>query len=354
MLSLDTNFKGLSRDAALAVLVLLAVAIAALLAISFNTVVPEGAANPESGDLALYGHIADRLRQGQDYYHAMHAELLAGNYPTLSVFNWRTPLHLSLVALAPSSAVAQTVFAVLAGLIAAGVLVLLRRQGNALLVAGGLPLLLMSLAGAITPQTVDVSEIVAGVVILGSLCCYGFDRRIAGMAMAVAALFLRELAGPYLLLCLAYALWQRRAWEVAVGVAGLVVFAIYLWLHAQAVAAQLGPADIHDTGGWLAFGGLRFVLTTANFDGMFMMAPLWVTALVLPLGLFGLFAFPAGIRMGLMVAGYVVLFVFVGRLFNDYWGAIYTPPLAIGLAWAPFALRDLLQALRQPRLAAVK
>jgi hypothetical protein len=32
----------------------------------------------------------------------------------------------------------------------------------------------------------------------------------------------------------------------------------------------------------------------------------------------------------------------VGKPFNNYWGAMYTPLLMLGLPWAMVALRDLL------------
>ena len=353
MLSPETTFKNCSRQSALVLLGLVVISIALLVAVSFGTHPPAGAADAQSGDLALYQRIVDRLRHGEAYYPAAHAELLAGDYPTLSVFNWRTPLLLSLVALAPSDGVAQAFFAAVAAAAGALVVLLFKRQGNALLIAAVLVALCVSLATVATPQTVLFGEVVAGVLILGSLTLYGLERPSTGMLLALAALFCRELAAPYVLLCLALAIGHRRWAELALGLAGVLGFAAYFWLHAQAVWAQLGPADINDAGGWLTIGGLWFALTTAAFNGFFMIGPLWVSALVLPLGLLGLFAFPAGVRMGLVAAGYVLLFDFIGKPFNDYWGAMYTPLLALGLAWAPFALRDLVQAVRVPRATPV-
>src|SRR5690349_5880985 len=43
------------------------------------------------GDLISYGRIVERMRGGEGYYPAAHAVLVADDYGTRSVFNWRTP-----------------------------------------------------------------------------------------------------------------------------------------------------------------------------------------------------------------------------------------------------------------------
>src|SRR5262245_19616252 len=50
------------------------------------------------GDVALYQAEVERIRAGESYYEAAANELPARGYPTRSVFNWRTPLPVSLVA----------------------------------------------------------------------------------------------------------------------------------------------------------------------------------------------------------------------------------------------------------------
>ena len=44
--------------------------------------------------------MVDRLRAGESYYDAMGVELRAATTPP-HPFNWRTPLHLAVLALAP-------------------------------------------------------------------------------------------------------------------------------------------------------------------------------------------------------------------------------------------------------------
>lgn len=87
------------------------------------------------------------------------------------------------------------------------------------------------------------------------------------------------------------------------------------------------------------------MLATAQGNGIFFVLPLWVTALVLPVGLLGLVAWPgpAGRRAALAVGSYLAFFFALGKPFNIYWGPLYTPFLAVGLAWAPAALADLVR-----------
>jgi hypothetical protein len=78
-------------------------------------------------------------------------------------------------------------------------------------------------------------------------------------------------------------------------------------------------------------------------------APLWFSAIYLPLALLGLAGWPGrtGARLALTAGAYVAAFAVVGLPFNDYWGLMHTPILAFGFAAAPDALRDLYTAIRR-------
>jgi uncharacterized membrane protein YbhN (UPF0104 family) len=49
------------------------------------------------------------------------------------------------------------------------------------------------------------------------------------------------------------------------------------------------------------------------------------------------------------VALYLLAFLCVGKPFNNYWGAVYTPLMAFGLAAVPAALADLTGSRSRPR-----
>src|SRR5690606_23710194 len=104
------------------------------------------------------------------------------------------------------------------------------------------------------------------------------------------ALFLRELAAPYVLVAAVLALRDRRWNEVAAWVVGGLAYSGYFAWHWWSVMQQLTPADRDYAEGWLQFGGPRFLLSAAGFNGLWSLMPGWFAALVLPLGLMGLWA----------------------------------------------------------------
>ncbi|MEJ0096906.1 MAG: hypothetical protein WDM84_01640 [Bauldia sp.] len=339
-----TRFRGLRRPTALIVLAVTGLAILLLLpvALAYRNPPP---AHAGDGDLALYGRIVTDLRAGQSYYPAAHAELAAGHYGTLSVLNWRTPAYPWILSLFPSVSAAQMALGLLAIVAAAAAYALFRRQAHWIVAAALAPLLLISLGGCLAPMTVLYSEYAAGVLILLSASTLGLGFRRTGFAAGVAALFVRELAAPYVLVCLVLAWRERRFVEAVAWLMALVAYAAFYFWHYRMVQAQLGPMDFAYPGGWLRFGGASFVLSTAGFNGLLAAAPLWTAAILLPLGVLGLIAWPgaADIRIALTVFAYVAAFAFVGKPLNEYWGAMYTPLLTLGLPWAALALVDLVR-----------
>lgn len=325
-------------------LLLLAFAVVTVGLVGFALPLQEVAQDPaKQGDLQTYAQVVERLRLGVPYYEALHAELAEHRYGTHSVFNWRTPLFLSGLAMLPNEAAAQGLLiglAVLAGGMASW---LARRSGGPL--AGLLTALLLglSLFSVLVPRASFAFELWAGVLILLSVSAYGLQLPWLGLAAALLALFLRELAGAYVVICLVLA-WRERRWsEVAAWGVGLAAYAVYFVLHWRAALAMVRPEDIADAESWLQFGGLGFVIGSASYNGIFLVLPYWATALALGFGLAGLAGGrqPAGWRALLTVLGYLGLFSIFGKPVNQYWGGLYTPLLMPGLVWALPALRDL-------------
>lgn len=292
-----------------------------------------GQSGEGAGDAASYLEIVGKVRGGAGYYEAAHEVLLADGYGTRSVFNWRTPGWALLLAALPGLWTAQ---AVLAGLAAVGLGLLwrpLRLEGGlavaalSLVAAGG------SLVGLAAPESVLFTEVAAGVLILLSVGCHAAGFRVAGHLAALLALFVRELAAPVVLVSLLLALRARRWREVALLAVGIACYAAYFGWHALQVTAQLGPADQAYAEGWVQFGGLGFLVRTLGFNGIWGLLPAQVAALMLPLGLYGLWRWPGGAQAGLTVVVFAVLFVVIGKPFNGYWGALYTPVLMLGIGW---------------------
>ena len=126
---------------------------------------------------------------------------------------------------------------------------------------------------------------------------------------------------------------RERDWQKFVAyAASLMLYAAYFGWHWWMVSSQLGPMDRAYGEGWVAFGGLDFVLATAGFNGLWALGPDWLPAVLLPLGLLGLWAWPKG--RGLAAVGvYLAAFLVIGKPFNAYWGAVYAPVLMLGLGW---------------------
>ena len=201
----------------------------------------------------------------------------------------------------------------------------------------------LSLAGIAVPESVVFSEVAAGTLILVSVAAYGNGWRVVGSVAGLAALFLRDLAAPYVVVCAVLALSERRWREAAAWGFGLAAYAGYFGWHWWMVTLQLGPMDGAYGEGWLQFGGLGFLLKAAGFNGLLSLAPGWVAALLLPAGLLGLAAWPKDGRAALTLAAYVLLFAVVGKPFNGYWGALFTPVMMLGVAWALVDVRDVVK-----------
>jgi hypothetical protein len=296
-----------------------------------------------TSDLDVYQSVVGALRAGEGYYPALHKALLEGGYGALSPLNWRTPAFLTLLSWFPSLESAQVCLALLTVIAwLMGVALVYRRSGTVAAVAAAL-VLAASLCSIFAWRAELSFELFAGTLILASVSAYGLGWRWVGFAIALAALFVRELSGLYVIVCLALAIAERRRGEAIASIVALLVYAAFYGWHWVQLTAQLTPAD-HAAVGWLQLGGLSFVLRTAAFNGVLLAAPYWLAALVLVLGIAGALALP---RAALTIGLFLLLFLVVGRPENDYWGAIYAPLVALGLAWSPGALRTLVARSRR-------
>ncbi len=345
-----TRFAHLSRaQTAVAVACLLAFAVACLFSLRG---VPLSIPNPtQQTDSTMYRRVIQRVHAGEGYYSALGAELRKGHYASRSVFNWRTPLHLMFIEAAgePASHWVLAALAVLACILAC--LATNRAGGPGLLqvIVTGLALSNCFLFGL---DFHLYSDVWAGVLMVISVSSYEFDWWPAGAATGILALFFRELAMPFVLVNLGFALWRRRRAEVVAWVAGLLLWAAYFLLHASAVRPLILPGDIPVA--WMRLGGLHFILTTTLMS-LLIGFPDWVAALFLPAMLFGLAGWKTGIgnRVAAVVAVYLAIYCVVGTNVNLYWGALTNPLLAFGLVWFLPAAIDVVRSLPAPRKARV-
>jgi hypothetical protein len=303
-------------------------------------------------DRELYREITRRVAAGQDYYAAAAATQRAHGYPTAPPWVFRAPAEAWLLALLGEDAVRWGVLL----LLAAGAVVLMRdaaeqaaasrwrRTAVALLFGVGL-----AMVGA--PAAAYLHENWAAVFIGLSLACWrpgaagAKGRWRLAVAFGLLACLFRELALPYLLVMAAFAAVERRRAELLGWAAAVAVLAALLSVH-FALAARQHLANDGVSPGWVSFGGWPFAVLAARRNIVLAVLPPPLASLALLAGLLGLASVrsPWTGRIAGVIGAFLLLFMAVGRPDNYYWGVIVAPLLAMGLPFAPGALRDLCRA----------
>ncbi len=293
-----------------------------------------------AGDLGLYAAEVGRIFGGQSYYDAAAQELAARGYPMRSVFNWRTPLPVWLIAMLPEPLVANVLLVGVALMLVVLSFALLADEGGT---AQGLVGVLL-LSGALLPcflgEPVLLSELWSGLFVALSAVCFARERRAVAIGIGLAALFFRELAAPYVLVCIAQAAWERRFRELGYWGLGLAAYAAFYAWHVSQVLPRI-PADAHaHDAGWLRLGGAGFLIATAQMNAYWLLLPQWVAAVFLAAALVGAATWntPGGRLIGFTIAAYSAAFAVVGNDFNQYWGCQIGPLLCLAAARAPFVL----------------
>ena len=280
----------------------------------------------ERTDSAHSAAVIARVARGEPYYAALDGELRARGYPTGSVFNWRLPTLT--VALARAPLLMWVLLGLLAVAVIAGTMALFFRSAPEIMLLA----LLMQIgasAGAFNPLAFVLPECWAGVLIALSVLLYARGRFQAAAAAGIAALFVRELSAPYVAMCGALALRDRRHGEVAVWAVGGLAWCVFYYLHATAAAQFIQPADLAHPS-WVQFGGFRFILATIGFGGWLYLLPPWVAAVGGVLLLSSGWAPIRAPHIKTTTYAYLAFFFAVGQPFNQSWGILTAPVWAIG------------------------
>ncbi len=300
-------------------------------------------AEAKFNDEDLYAAVAGRVSHGQDYYAAAATEQRAHGYPTAPPQVFRQPVLAWVMAALQTDLRRNLVFCGLALVTGVATLLALERQGVGFRVlAAAMPVLATGLGVVIIHGMLFMHEAWAGLLIALSLALYAPRRWIVAALIGLLACCVRELAVGYLLVMLAAALWEKRWAQVAGWALTIAVFVVLFGLHLHAAAALHAPTDRVSVG-WLGWGGPRFVLELARANVALLLAPTIVIGVAVGLALIGFAGVrnPIGVRAGLIVGGYMLAFLALGRADNNYWGLLYAPILPLGLVLAPPALRDI-------------
>ncbi len=293
-------------------------------------------------DLRLYDSVIARIQRGEGYYAVIAEEHRKLPFPLTPGFAVRLPTLAYLAAwLGPYGLIAASL-----ALFAAIGWVWWRRLGEE---PGGaehrvLAMVLLLVGSSFLFQRYFhvLHELWAGGLLALAFGLHRPGRWWPALAAAALALAIRETALPFVLLLAAMAGWRRdwrefAAWSVLV----LVFVALWAW-HLQIIAAQVRPGDPLSPS-WLTLRGLTGWLSMSILPTPLRFLPSALAGPVVVLALFGWASWrsAAGSFGTLLLLGYGLAFMIAGRPENWYWGALVTPVLFVGLAFAGDGLKVL-------------
>ena len=343
---LPSRFEGWTRFQALAVIG----AMLALLAVASWS--PASAPSPklrsspaQQSDLQLYRDIIAGVATGRDYYEVAAEELRKGNYPLKPFFTFRLPTHATAYATAGEKVMVAIIWGLCVALMIAW-WVKLRPHLPRWLVGVAMFLLAGGLGGMLQPQTGLFHESWAALLLAMMIAVHRPDRFWPSVLFGGAALLIRELALPMILAMGGLALIRKKWREAAAWALIVVLFGIYMTLHAQWVSQVVIAAD-PPSPGWSNMNGLQFALKSIAKVTFGIRLPDAVAITLLLLSLFGWASVktPWALRATLLIAGYSAMLALFARSDTFYWSLLAAPLAFVGLAFLPNALFDLAKAV---------
>lgn len=283
----------------------------------------------QGSDVQMYASVTARVARGEDYYRVLASELPARGYASSPVFNWRLPTLTWFTAMLPSPAWSQGLLILVGFGVVMAWAVLVRREIPRAATAA-IPLLVMCIGAIFMKNTSVLHEAWAGLFIAASLACWGLRQHRLSIVLGAAAILIRELALPFVVIMAAMAWRESRKNEAAAWTGVAVLFgAVWLW-HASHVRPLI-PADAVSKS-WLVMGGWRFVLSTSQANPFMLLLPAWLVALILPVVWAGFWSWQTalGHRLAFIVTGYLAFFMIAGRPENWYWGFLIAPLIGLG------------------------
>jgi hypothetical protein len=355
-----TRFAGLKRSHARMVLVLTALLLAACLLALFVPDPPAlGAATGGARyqtDLMLYENIVAGVKGGGNYYAVAADALRAGSYPLRPFLTFRMPGLAVVLAALPDWAPRYLLYLLV---LCVGVSWAARLKPELPRVAPVIAfaiLLLGSLLAFFQADLAAFHEIWAGLLVAWSLALRRPGRWIEAVAIALAAMLIRETATLYVLIMALFAWLEGERRESLGWIAALALFAVALGVHAYAVTGVTGPLDPASPG-WAGLQGFGLFVKSLTLATALQMLPLWAGALLVGLALLGWAAWddPLGARMIAILAAYAAVIGIFARLDTFYWGLMVAPVFLVGLVFVPDALHDLIrQSLDKRRITVTR
>ena len=305
------------------------------------------AATGQYTDMRLFHDVVAEMQRGTPYHRASAQLQRKHGYPLQPFITMREPtLYVAAAQLGWSGLQKLAILLVLANVLAWGAalpasLTRAERYGAAAGVAlGGIAVAALYLMA--------MSEIWAGLLVSLALALRlrWPDRWLWPVLAIGTALAIRELALPFLLLAAAFALWERRWRELAGWGAVLVLFALFMAWHAQAVMAQVRPGDIVSPG-WSGGQGLRGVLMAVAYTSVWqqLSQPYALVACLRPVLGWGALQGRGTLFALLLLGGYALMIALFSRPDNFYWGFLLLPHWFAGYALIPRGVAQLARAV---------
>jgi len=310
-----------------------------------NLMGEKGVERPRDDDLALYDRAIERIQNGENYYDFIVEEQRRADYPVRPGIAVRLPT-LAYIDAALGLA-GQTAVAVL--LMIAVLAAWWRRLGEEPGAVDRRPLILafvfLGASLGVNRYYFTLHELWAGMLLALAFALHRPGKWGASLAVAALAVFIRELALPFITLMAAMAFWRRDWKEGAAWSALTLVFVAALAVHLSIISEQVLPSDRHGPS-WLALRGLSGWLSNIVLSSNLRFLPHWLAGPAVILAMLGWLGWrsPVGLFGTLLYAGYGLAFTVVGRGDNFYWGAIIAPAMFIGFTFVPMALRSLVAA----------
>lgn len=349
-LTAPSRFAGLSRPVAWLGLALLAILLAATLTALVTPGPPPVSGNPalradDHADVMLYESIVSGVRAGGNYYVVAADALRRGNYPLKPFVTFRLPTLALVQASIPRPVTIGLLYILAAGVMLAWFVRLRPVFARPPPLVIAMVLLAGGMAAFVQYELIYFHEVWAGLLIALSLALRHPGRWAGAIAVGMIAMLIRETAVLYIgiMAVMAFAGGHRRE---AFGWAGaIMVFAVVVALHAQAVGQVVRPLDPVSPG-WSGMLGFGFFVKTMTISTALGVAPPWLASLLVGLALFGWAAWDdaVALRALALFCAYAALLSIFGRVDTFYWGLMIAPTILIGLAFAPDGLRDLATA----------
>lgn len=281
-------------------------------------------------DVTLYRHISARLEQGQDYYTAAAQEQRYHGFPLRPAVTVRLPTMAWLNTMVDPQTLLRLLLAVTAFAWATVPgLAPTERPAVALLVVAGS-------WQVFADYSAWIHEYWAALLIALSAALYGRTHWWLSVVAGTAAVFVRELALPFLLLAGTFAFFDGRRREAAGWAVAVALFVVAMAVHAYFVSRVALPQD-NVSAGWLGLRGYSGAIHRVAFQSPLAVlgAPFANIAVALALvGWLGL-RNRLGLFVFLYLLGMTAMLAIFPRSDNLFWSITVQPLWLGGLAFLP-------------------